>query len=684
MIAVLLADGFEEIEALTPVDVLRRAGLDVRTVAVGSKIAIGTHGISVICDMTKDEVKLSEVSAVVFPGGMPGALNLDASPFSSEIIDAVNKNGGIIAAICAAPLVLGRRGLLVGKRATCFPGFENELRGATVTKRSVTADGKIITANGMGAAMEFSIELVRAILGDEKANELARSHAPSFVRYTPSSASPAFPTSELLNGKEAVATDAIEEETNERAEEIITFFERFGAPVAIKGICRGPRITRFEIAPEGGVRVQKIIRLFDDLAITLGVEGMRMVAPGVGKTTVSLEIPNKTPSTVMLRELMETEEFKGEPSRTLVAIGKDVSGTPVYGDISKMPHLLVAGATGMGKSVCISSMLASMLYKSTPDELKLILIDPKSVEFTAYNGIPNLLVPVITDVKRAVGALAWALEEMERRYELMAKLEVRKLDSYNDAVKANSALGTPLPKIVIVIDELADLMMQARNTVEALIMYISQKARAAGIHLIIGTQCPTVSVLTGLVKANIPSRICFKVATRTDSKTVLTLSGAESLLNKGDMLYWPVGKSEPIRVQGAFISDAEVTKITEFLKSGVKDSPYDETLSAEMERAGEKYMKALKGSDDGDGEESIDSYLEDTQFLDAVDVAIKQGKISTSFIQRKLTIGYGKAAKFIDVMEEMGVISEFNGQKPRDVLLTRDEWADFLEKRKKD
>jgi S-DNA-T family DNA segregation ATPase FtsK/SpoIIIE len=344
--------------------------------------------------------------------------------------------------------------------------------------------------------------------------------------------------------------------------------------------------------------------------------------------------------------------------------------------------MLIAGATGMGKSVCINSILVSILYKARPDEVKFIMIDPKKVEFNGYNGIPHLLVPVVTDVKQAAGALTWAVEQMEKRYELMEKHEVRKLDSYNELVRANPELGEPLPKIIIVIDELNDIMLQVKKPAEDLIMSIAQKARAAGIHLIIGTQRPSVDVITGVIKANIPSRIACKVASFNDSKTILEQAGAEKLLKDGDMLYIPAGAPKALRVQGAFVSDPEIANVMKHLKSQANGSVYDEAVLEEINRAAQKCSKGKGGSDD-DGSDGADEgesvgVLNDQQFLDAVDLAIKQGKISTSLIQRKISIGYGKAAKFIDIMEDMGLVSEPNGQRPRDVLITKEEWREKL------
>lgn len=478
-----------------------------------------------------------------------------------------------------------------------------------------------------------------------------------------------------------------EEEKNQNAEKLVDALLQFNVRISIKGIDRGPRITRYEIVPARGVKVNSVTNLFNDIALNLGVEGMRMEAPIPGKSAIGVEIPNKKPSTVLLRDLVESDEFICAQSKTMSCLGKDVTGNPVFADISKMPHVLIAGATGMGKSVCINSILISILYKARPDEVKLIMIDPKKVEFNGYNGIPHLLIPVVTDVKQAAGALMWAVEQMEKRYDLMEALEVRKIDAYNEKVRENPELGTPLPKIIIIIDELNDIMLQVRKPAEDLIMSIAQKARAAGIHLIIGTQRPSVDVITGVIKANIPSRISCKVASYNDSKTILEQAGAEKLLNNGDMLYVSAGAPKALRVQGAFVSDGEVAAIMKFLKSQAKGNIYDSQALEEINKAAQKCSKG-KGSDDydsddDDGGDSV-GVLNDQQFLDAVELAIRSEKISTSLIQRKISIGYGKAAKFIDIMEDMGIVSEPNGQKPRDVLITRDEWHEMLSRRSLD
>ena len=495
-----------------------------------------------------------------------------------------------------------------------------------------------------------------------------------------------FPSLDLLKkASHDIDMDAIREDVNRNAEKLIETLDQFNVKATIRSTDVGPRITRYELVPAKGVRVNSVMSLVDDISLNLAAEGMRMEAPIPGKAAIGIEIPNKNPQTVYLRDLLETEEFQNSTSSTMACIGKDVTGNPVLGDIAKMPHMLVAGATGMGKSVCINSILISMLYKARPEELKFIMIDPKMVEFNGYNGIPHLLIPVIIDVKQAAGALMWAVEQMDKRFEILKEYSVKNLDGYNEKVKANPALGEPMPKIVIVIDELNDLMLQARKPVEDLIMRIAQKARAAGIHLIIGTQRPSVDVITGVIKANIPSRLSCKVASHTDSKTILEQAGAEKLLNNGDMLFFPVGKPKPTRVQGAFVSDSEVERIMNFLKAQNKGNAYDEQAIDEINRAAQKCSKG--GKDDSDSAEDSEAgagYFNDPQFLEAVSLAIKQGKIATSLIQRKIGVGYGKAAKFIDIMEEQGIVSEPNGQKPRDVLITADEWHEILARRSLD
>ncbi len=494
------------------------------------------------------------------------------------------------------------------------------------------------------------------------------------------------PPVELLTPAEEIDDDLSEAEINENIRTIISTLASSNVTASIKGIERGPRVTRYEIVPARGVKVNAVTSLFNDIALAIARNGIRMEAPIPGKSAIGLEIPNRTPKCVRLRELIESEEFRNSKSNTFVAIGKDVEGSPVFADVEKFPHALIAGATGMGKSVCINSILLSILYKSTPDDVKFILIDPKKVEFTTFASMPHLLVPIITDAKEAAGALMWAVNEMERRYALMENARVRNIAAYNEAVVNGSVIGERLPKAIIIIDELNDLMMQVKDPIESLIMRLAQKSRAAGIYLIIGTQRPDAEVVTGTIRANIPTRICCKVSTVFDSRTVLEMSGAERLLHNGDMLFKPVDKTRPIRVQGAFVSDEEIESVMRFLKEQVPESAYDDDIFAEIKQAAQKCGKQKAGDaadladdTDEDGGQSRGCYS-DRRFLDAVHLAITSKKISTSLLQRKLSIGYGKAAMYIDEMEAIGVVSEPKGQKPRDVLITLDEWNERLTK----
>lgn len=490
-----------------------------------------------------------------------------------------------------------------------------------------------------------------------------------------------FPSLDFLAKETSAFDENIQAEIQENADKLIETLASFGVTASIKGVDRGPRITRYEVVPAKGVKVSQIMNLQDDIALNLAAGSIRMEAPIPGKSAVGIEIPNKKSSIVRLRDLLETSDFESSKSKTFVCIGRDVAGQPVFGDLAKMPHLLIAGATGMGKSVCINSLLISVLYKARPDEVKLIMIDPKQVEFTMYNGIPHLLVPVVSDPKQAAGALMWAVEEMDRRFDTMKAFAVRNVDAYNEKVEKDRSLGEPLSKIIIVIDEFADLMLQVKDPVESLVMRIAQKARAAGIHLVIGTQRPSVNVITGVIKANVPSRISCKVMSNVDSKTVLDSGGAEKLLDKGDSLYAPSGSPKPHRVQCAFVADGEVEAIMDYLRQYSNGDTYDSTVMEDIERAAQKCNKKGGGGDRDDSDAdsgSSEGYLNDRQFLDAVEVAVNSRKISTSLIQRKLSIGYGKAAKFIDIMEDMGIVGEANGQRPREVLLTPDEWREKL------
>ncbi|MBE6687400.1 MAG: DNA translocase FtsK [Ruminococcaceae bacterium] len=483
-----------------------------------------------------------------------------------------------------------------------------------------------------------------------------------------------FPPMTLLNLDKKPNTEDVTEELRTNATKLVETLASFKVRTKIIDISRGPTITRYELAPEEGVRVRQIANLVDDISLSLAASGIRIEAPIPGKAAVGIEVPNKVVSTVFLRELLENPTFKNAKSNITVSLGMDVAGAPIFVDIAKMPHLLIAGATGMGKSVCINSMIVSLLYKSTPEEVKLILIDPKKVEFNIYNGLPQLLIPVVSDPKKAAGALHWAVAEMERRFALIENVGVRDIYNFNMTTKDDPAYEY-MPHVVIVIDELADLMMTAPDEVEDSICRLAQKARAAGMHLIIGTQRPSVDVITGLIKANIPSRIACTVASQVDSRTILDTAGAEKLIGRGDMLYAPVGAAKPMRVQGAFVSEQEVEAVTEFIRSKSGQSEYDNDVIEKIEKEAAK-CGVKKGSgavlDDDDDDEDADPMLRS-----AIELAIESGKISTSLIQRKLSLGYGRAAKLIDKMEKMGIVGAPEGNKPREVLMSR---AEFLEK----
>ena len=483
-----------------------------------------------------------------------------------------------------------------------------------------------------------------------------------------------FPPLSLLHEEDVAGARDSDEEIKEKADRLISTLQSFNVQARISCVSRGPRLTRYELVPEVGVRIRSIENLVNEIAMNLEAVSVRIEAPIPGKAAIGVEVPNNKYSTVRLRGLLDTEEFRTAPGKTTVCLGVDVVGVPVFADLDKMPHLLVAGATGMGKSVCINSILVSLLYKARPDEVKLILIDPKKVEFKSYSNIPHLLVPVVTDAQKAAGALSWAVNEMERRYDIIEEVGVRNIKAYNKTL-AEHPERERIPQIVIVIDELHDLMMQAPDAVEDAICRIAQKARAAGILLIIGTQRPSVNVITGVIKANIPSRIAFHVASQVDSRTILDTVGAEKLLNDGDMLFLCPGMKmlTPKRIQGAFLDDDEVNRVAEYLRTHSSGVEYDEGIMADMERETEKCNKDKKGAIDlpaGDGAEGGEEEL----FYRAVEVALENGKISTSLLQRKLSLGFGKAARMIDRMQEMGIVSPPNGQKPRDVLITADDY----------
>lgn len=435
----------------------------------------------------------------------------------------------------------------------------------------------------------------------------------------------------------------------------------FGVEAKVLQVTKGPSVTRFEIQPSPGVKVSKIVNLQDDIALGLAASAVRMEAPIPGKSAIGIEVPNKKQTPVFLREVLDSKEFQESTKKISFALGKDITGTCIVGDLSEMPHMLIAGATGSGKSVCINSLIVSLLYKYSPDEIKLLMIDPKVVELSIYNGIPHLLIPVVTEPKKAAGALNWAVNEMDKRYELFTKYKVKNIKSYNQQVD-KGFISEKLPYIVLIVDELADLMMTCPNDVEDYICRLAQKARAAGIHLIIATQRPSVDVITGVIKANIPSRISFAVSSGFDSRTILDQTGAEKLLGRGDMLYSPMGANKPLRIQGAFISEEEVENVVDFIKSSEDEVNYREEI---IEHINNENLSSSSHS--GDSEEN-DELLDE-----AIKLVVEYQQASTSFIQRKLRIGFNRASRIMEELEAKGIISERDGSKPRQVLIAKDE-----------
>lgn len=478
-----------------------------------------------------------------------------------------------------------------------------------------------------------------------------------------------FPPVQLLSEPEKKANRGSKKSVADTATQLQKTLYSFGVSAKVEDVSVGPAITRYELKPAEGVRVSKIANLADDIALNLAAESIRIEAPIPGKQAVGIEIPNKENEMVHFREIIEDDKFIEHKSKLAFGLGKDVAGQAVVTDIAKMPHVLIAGATGSGKSVCINTLISSILYKAKPSEAKLLMVDPKIVELSVYNGIPHLLIPVVTDPKKAAGALAWAVQEMEDRYQRFAGKGVRDLKGYNEAMQKEEGNAT-LPQIVIIIDELADLMMVSPKDVEDSICRLAQKARAAGMHLVIATQRPSVDVITGIIKANIPSRIAFSVSSQVDSRTILDMAGAEKLLGKGDMLFYPAGAPKPTRVQGAFVSDAEVEKIVDFIKAE-GEVTYNEDIIEQIENSNktdkEKDLESEQADDDG-----TDPFL-----MEAIDTVVETKQASTSFIQRRFKVGYARAGRIIDQMEERGVISGYQGSKPREVLMSKERWQEL-------
>ncbi|MBQ9970124.1 MAG: DNA translocase FtsK [Oscillospiraceae bacterium] len=478
------------------------------------------------------------------------------------------------------------------------------------------------------------------------------------------------PPVDLLNDMPQTTDPNLQEELRVNAEKLVDTLRSFGVQTRIVDIARGPAVTRYELQPSAGVKISKITGLADDIALNLAASGVRIEAPIPNKPAVGIEVPNKVVSTVSIREVIDSDEFRNAKSKLSVALGRDIAGNITVADLAKMPHTLIAGSTGSGKSVCINSLIVSILYKATPDEVKLLMVDPKMVELGIYNGIPHLLVPVVTDPKKAAGALAWAVNEMLNRYQMFKDYGVRDLAGFN-RMAPEQGLKT-MPQIVIIIDELADLMMAAPGEVEDSIFRLAQMARAAGMYLVIATQRPSVDVITGVIKANIPSRIAFAVSSQIDSRTILDTAGAEKLLGRGDMLFSPVGATKPLRVQGCFVTDGEVERIITFLKDCQKKMTYDEKIIQEIERQAVSEKK--KGSDKDSGGGFMD---EDEMLPSAIECVIDMGQASTSLLQRKLKLGYARAARIMDMMEEKGIIGPYEGSKPRAVLISKERWVEM-------
>ncbi|MBQ3867576.1 MAG: DNA translocase FtsK [Clostridia bacterium] len=482
------------------------------------------------------------------------------------------------------------------------------------------------------------------------------------------------PPVDLLSGPRGTDNvGVVNAEDDPKAQKLINTLESFGVGARITGVMRGPAVTRYELQPNPGIKVSRIVALSDDIALNLASTGVRIEAPIPGKEAIGIEVPNQQVEIVALRQVIESSEFRNSASPLSVALGRDIAGKNIVADIAKMPHLLISGATGSGKSVCINTIVASVLYKAGPADVRMIMIDPKIVELGVYNGIPHLLVPVVTNPKKAAGALSWAVQEMEQRYTAFSEQNVRDIRAYNALAESRKDL-TKMPQILIIIDELADLMMVAAKEIEESIIRLAQKARAAGLHIIIATQRPSVDVITGLIKANIPSRIAFAVTSQIDSRTILDGGGAEKLLGRGDMLFHPIGMSKPLRVQGAFVSDSEIEALADSVRSSYGTALYSSDIQQSIDQKDKDKDKdknqASGGADNGEDDADADLEMIDA----AAQLALEYKQLSTSFLQRKLRLGYSRASRIVDFLEAEGLISSADGSKPRQLLMTREEW----------
>ncbi len=475
-----------------------------------------------------------------------------------------------------------------------------------------------------------------------------------------------FPDIALLNADKAGSVKSDSAELKKSAQKLIETLDNFGVKATVANISKGPAVTRYELLPGVGVRVNKFTNLADDIALALKATGVRIEANASGTGTIGIEVANEKTVSISLRRIIASSEFKKSESKLTAALGLDIAGNTITVDLARMPHLLIAGATGSGKSVCINSLIMSILYKARPDEVRMLMVDPKCIELDPYNGIPHLISPVVTDPKKAAGALKWAVGEMLNRYKLFSETSSKNIQSYNAKMEAKGE--KKLPYILIVIDELADLMMSSPHEVEDSICRLAQMARAAGMHLVIATQRPSADVITGLIKTNIPSRIAFAVASQIDSRIILDSMGAEKLLGKGDMLYLPMGQTRATRIQGCFVSESEIDSVTEFIRNNHEKDQYDDEVIKQIEA---NTPQANAPSDDEDAEDT-----EDPMLNDAIRVVVENGKASTSMLQLKLRLGYARAGRLIDTMESMGIIGPYEGSKPRKVLMTKDEWQE--------
>lgn len=525
----------------------------------------------------------------------------------------------------------------------------NQFRHDSKMPRDLSMDNTIIQQKGL----DQEVNKVDESIGEEISNNITNKGQSVGVNYVA-------PNADLLNFNNNNELDKDDKKALlANAAKLEETLMSFGVEAKILQVTKGPSVTRFELQPKAGIKVSKIVNLADDIALGLAAKGVRIEAPIPGKAAIGIEVPNKEQTPVFFREIVESKEFLDNKFKVACALGKDITGKAVVTDISKMPHVLIAGATGSGKSVCINTLIVSILYKYSPDEVKLLMVDPKVVELNVYNGIPHLLIPVVTDPKKAAAALNWAVNEMTRRYKLFADNGVRNIESYNSLYNKGE-VPEKLPYIVIIVDELADLMMACPHDVEDYICRLAQMARAAGMHLVIATQRPSVDVITGVIKANIPSRISFAVSSQIDSRTILDSAGAEKLLGRGDMLFYPVGESKPQRVQGAFISEEEVEHVVSFIKESQKDAQYEEDILEHINSA----TLASDGNGDGDRDELLD---------EAIEIVVESGQASASYLQRRLRIGFNRAARIIEELEECGVISRRDGSKPRQILVSKDE-----------